>query len=397
VLNLARVPFHHGSLGIVRTLGRLGVPVHVFHGSRWEAASFSRFQAGASGERLSSLPPEEAVERLLDAARRLGGRAMLIPIDDPGCLFVADHAAALRERFVFPEQPPGLSRRLASKRQLHDLCREAGVATPRTFAPSGRQELLSLAETAGFPLVLKTDDPSARRRGAGTESVVIARNQEELLAGYDRLEGSESPNVLVQEHIPGGPETVWMFNGYFDRSSDCLLGLTGRKLRQFPPYTGATSLGVCESNRAVLETTRSFMKAIGYRGILDMGYRFDARDGRYKVLDVNPRVGATFRLFQDSAGLDVVRTMYLDLSGRPVEPGSALEGRTWMVENYDLVASLRYLGDGRLTPRQWLRSLRRVDETAWLASDDLAPFAAMCLTFAPRGALAYLRRLRAGT
>jgi D-aspartate ligase len=48
------------------------------------------------------------------------------------------------------------------------------------------------------------------------------------------------------------------------------------------------------------------MQEIGYSGIVDIGYRYDRRDGEYKLLDVNPRVGATFRLFVDSNGMDVV-------------------------------------------------------------------------------------------
>ncbi len=66
-----------------------------------------------------------------------------------------------------------------------------------------------------------------------------------------------------------------MFDGYFDRGSQCLLGVTGKKIRRFPVNTGVTSLGVCLDNRAVQETTTRFMKAIGYQGILDIGYRYD--------------------------------------------------------------------------------------------------------------------------
>src|SRR5437660_1734734 len=126
---------------------------------------------------------------------------------------------------------------------------------------------------------------------------------------------------MLQEFIPGGPETSWMFNGYFNPSSDCLIGFTGYKIRQFPPYVGATSLGIYQRNKQVNQVTREFMKAVGYQGILDIGYRYDARDGRYKVMVVNPRIGATFRLFVVENGMDVARALYFDLTGQAVEPG----------------------------------------------------------------------------
>ena len=50
-----------------------------------------------------------------------------------------------------------------------------------------------------------------------------------------------------------------------------------------------------------------FIKRIGFTGIVDLDWRFDRRDGRYKLLDFNPRMGAQFRLFENEAGVDVVR------------------------------------------------------------------------------------------
>jgi ubiquinone/menaquinone biosynthesis C-methylase UbiE len=164
-----------------------------------------------------------------------------------------------------------------------------------------------------------------------------------------------------------------MWNGYFDEASDCRFGITGRKLRQTPPYTGMTSLGECADNPEVDAITRRFAKAIGYRGILDIGFRFDARDGSYKVLDVNPRLGATFRLFVGADGLDVVRALYLDLTGQPVPPSEPHPGRRWLVEDLDLLSSLRYHRDGVLAARAWLRSFRGLEEGAWFAVDDLLP------------------------
>jgi len=108
--------------------------------------------------------------------------------------------------------------------------------------------------------------------------------------------------------------------------------------------------------------------------MVDIGCRYDKRDGQYKLLDVNPRVGCTFRLFLDRAGMDVVRACYLDLTGQPAEAQAAPEGRKWLVENQDLMVLPQYLRDGKLTVGEWLRSLRGVRETAWFNWLDLSPF-----------------------
>jgi predicted ATP-grasp superfamily ATP-dependent carboligase len=168
-----------------------------------------------------------------------------------------------------------------------------------------------------------------------------------------------------------------MFDGYFDESSRCVFGLTGKKIRRFPVNTGVTSLGICIRNETVERTTVEFMKAIGYQGILDIGYRYDQRDGKYKVLDVNPRIGCTFRLFTATNGMDVARALYLHLTGHPVTTAPAAEGRKWMVEDFDLFSALRSLRDGNLTLGDWTRSFRGVQETACFAVDDPLPFLLM--------------------
>ena len=202
-------------------------------------------------------------------------------------------------------------------------------------------------------------------------------NAAELLRKYDALEDPAEPNLMLQEYIPGGDDSVWMFNGYFDRKSDCVLGFTGQKLRQWPPHSGVTTLGICRHNATVADTTCRFMKAVGYQGVLDIGYRWDARDGLYKVLDVNPRIGATFRLFVADNGMDVVRALYLDLTGQPINPGRPCEGRKWMVEDIDLFSSYCFRREGGLTFKEWGASFRGVEEAAYFAADDLLPLGAM--------------------
>jgi predicted ATP-grasp superfamily ATP-dependent carboligase len=274
---------------------------------------------------------------------------------------------------------------------MHHLVRRLGIPTAQAVFPRSREDVLEFVEGAAFPVMLKGID-GLRLRERGGERMFIVQDRRKLLERYDALEDAADPNLMLQEYIPGGDDTVWMFNGYFDARSECLVGFTGKKLRQYPVHRGSTSLGICLRNDAVERMTRDFMKAIGYRGILDIGYRFDARDGLYKVLDVNPRIGATFRLFVAENGLDVVRAMYLDLTGQPVPAAAAREGRKWVVEDHDLLSLLGYRRDGGLELRKWAASLRGVREAAYFAADDPLPLLAMCANDARTA----LQRFRAG-
>jgi D-aspartate ligase len=369
--------YTHCGVTLIRSLGRLGVPVYAVHCTRKAPSLRSRYCRGIREISISDLDPEVAVESLLRVAAEIGGRPLLIPTEDVSCVFVDDHADALQEGYRFPQRPPGLARTLQSKRGMYEVCQRFDVPTPQARFPASRAEIDQFVQSATFPIMVKAVDNRDVLGLPGAGKAIVSSGAE-LLQMFGRMSTNGSqPKVVLQEYIPGQAESVWMFNGYFDERSECLFWITGRKLRQYPAYVGQTSLGICEANEVVAETTCRLMRALGYTGIVDIGYRYDARDGQYKLLDVNPRIGSAFRLFTDANDLDVARVLYLHMTGQPVPAASPAWGRKWIVENYDAVSSLRYRWDRRLTVRDWAASLRDVDESAWFALDDPRPFLAM--------------------
>lgn len=369
----------HGSLGILRSLGRLGIPVFAVDSDPLGPAAHSRYLRDRFVFDLATASPDETVDYLLGVGKIIGSRTVLIPTWDETSLLVADSYDRLSERFLLPQQPAKLAQALSSKRDMYAIATRDAIPTPGAVFPSGIDDVRSFSERAAFPVMLKGIDGNRLKLRTGRKMVIV-KSPDELARRYLEMEDPADPNLMLQEYIPGGDDVVWMFNGYFDRNSDCLAGYTGRKLRQTPVYTGATSLGICQRNDTVEQTTMRWMKQLGYRGILDIGYRYDARDGRYKVLDVNPRIGATFRLFVARNGMDVARALYLDLTDQPVPGAAVREGRKWMVEQ-DVASCLQYRRDGKLTLRQWIGSLKGVEEMGYFAADDLAPFAQLCRAF----------------
>jgi predicted ATP-grasp superfamily ATP-dependent carboligase len=347
-----------------------------------EAAMSSRFVSGVI-PLSEDTPEDEWVEQLI-SLRPSRGRAVLLAIDDLAAVTVSDHQERLAEYFTLPANPAGLQRRLASKRALWELCQALDLPAPESSFPVNEEELLKHVAATGYPVVLKRAETWFPSRDPAAPSVAIARTEEQLLAAYARMESDVAPQVMVQEYIPGEPDSVWMFNGYFGAGGTPLLAITGQKLRQRGPRTGPTTLGIVRTNDEVVKLAGRLLGELGYRGIVDMGFRYDARDGRYKLLDVNPRLGSTFRLFVSVDGLDVVRAMHRDLSQQPVPQSRAEEGRIWIDERSDLATAARMERDGSLTLSAWARSLRGIDEAAWWAADDPRPFVRMVRQSAPR-------------
>ena len=387
VLKLDHNVMHHGALGVTRSLGRRGVAVHAVHEHRWAPAARSRYLHG----RWLWRPDPEDVDRLHEGLGRiaaaLGRPAVLLPTDDAGALFLAEHGDPLRASFLFPAPPPGLPRRLADKEALAALCAEAGMPCPRTERATSAAQV----RTWELPLVVKRPAPwQPERPGAGpsrpsTTVVRTTAERDELAAAVAAHPG----RLLLQEYVPptgpGGPAQDWFFHGYLDADARVRIGVTGVKERSYPAHAGLTCLGRTEPHPELAARVAGFLRAVGYRGIVDLDLRLDPRTGTHQLLDANPRLGAQFRLCQDEAGVDVAVAAHLDLTGRAV-PDRDVPRRRFLVESYDPLAALAYARRRELGPRAWAASLRGVDEAAWFARDDPAPFGLMCARMVARAA-----------
>lgn len=374
---------HHGGLGVIRSLGRVGVPVYGVHEGPWAPAAGSRYLSGRCFWQPSPEDTGRVVEGLLRLAKHIGRPSVLLTTDDAGSIFLAEHGHDLRSWFLFPEPPPKLPRRLAGKHSLYQLCTELGVPCPRTLLPGSLDAAREFASSAGYPLIAKLATPWIE--GSGLPSTSVLAGPDELDDAYERCARSGA-GLMLQEFIPGGPRHDWFFHGYCDATSTCRPAFTGIKERSYPATAGLTSLGRSAANPRLVAEITGLLSRLGYRGLLDLDIRLDARTGQYNLLDFNPRLGAQFRVFRDTAGTDVALAAYLDLTGQAIPPAEQVSGRGFLVENYDPISALAHWRRGELSPRAWLASLRSIDETAWFATDDLRPFGLMCLRMGWRAA-----------
>jgi D-aspartate ligase len=355
-------------LGVARSLGRLGVPVYTVADKGLWPVSSSRYWKKVFRWDLSA-PLEESLQFLREVAGAVGGRPILLAATDRAAVFIAKNSSALEEHFIFPKVAPELLRLLSDKSEMARTAKANGIPAPETSFPQSRQDVEKFLEEARFPVMLKGANPLLPFGGI-KEIIADAR---QLLARIDEAAAAGPPNLILQEYIPGGDGCVWMCNAYFNHDSDCLATFTGKKLRQWPPHAGIATLSQYERNEAVEDTTRRFLQAVGYQGLVGIGYRYDARDGLYKVLDVNPRVSGVNRLFVAADGMDIARVAYLGLTRQSVPPVTIPFGRKWLMEE-DFISAFHYAWQGKLTFKEWRESLRGVKEWLWLSPDDVMPF-----------------------
>ena len=373
IVKIGHYPVHSGGLGVLRTLGRLGVPVYVISEDAFTPAALSRYCTRRFVWRTTSRDnPEVLVAGLQDIGRRIGRRSVAIPTDDEAATLIAEHAHELSEYFLLPNIRPELPRQLANKHELYRLCRQYDIPAPASVLLSSAAEATAFAEQATFPVVAKNAQPWVRWRAPIVTGTTVLSTPAELLA-LARTEYEEF-SLIVQEYLPLAHAEDWIVHLYSDGSSDSLL-FTGVKVRSWPRHVGATSCAYAVPNPMLADMAGRFCKEIGFKGIADLDFRLDRRDGKYKLLDFNPRLGNQFRLFQTAAGIDVVRALHLDMTGRIVPVSEQVSGRKIVVEHFDLPARLAYRNSSYSTASAPARATST--ELAWAARDDPVPFFAM--------------------
>ena len=383
VLKIGRYVLHPGTVGIIRSLGRMGVPVFSIVEDRFTPAAVCKYVAGTLIWENHGLDATKLLDGMAIIGERLKRPTILVPTDDVAAIFIAEQAATLHRWFLFPRQTALLPRTLANKRKLYLLCKQIGVSCPETVFPNSRDDVHEFLEHATFPVVMKAAESWLLPDGARTTS--IAWTREQACAFYrdtqtqQHMQSHQRPNLIFQQYIPPGCSEDWFYHGYCNQGSDSCIGFTGRKIRSYPCFAGPTTLGKAVTNEPLRQRADAILKSLSYSGIVDIDFRLDKRDGQYKLLDFNPRIGAQFRLFEDHAGTDVVRALYLDLTGKRVPKSPEIKGRTFIVELHDLAASIASLRRGTLTVREWWRSLYGKKELAWFSRDDPLPFLMMCI------------------
>ena len=173
--------------------------------------------------------------------------------------------------------------------------------------------------------------------------------------------------------------------------------LARRRLRMYPPEFGNSTMSVTmplDQAGPAVESLGRLLTGIGYNGLFDAEFKYDHRDGQFKVLEVNARPWWQLEIAAAS-GLDLCLMAYRDALGLPFAAGGDYHvGRMWVHPVPDLRAwwAGRRAGRvaGSIPPRAFFGAANAV-----FSLDDPKPLADELGRRARNGLAASVDRLRA--
>jgi D-aspartate ligase len=201
------------------------------------------------------------------------------------------------------------------KRLTHEHAGAIGVDSPWSRYPRNRDEVAGL--DCRFPVILKPRVHAGRNAFSAAKAWRVD-DRADLLARYDEAAALVGPDgIAIQELIPGGGEVQFSYAAVWSEGAS-VASLVARRARQYPVEFGITSTFVETVEQAAVEQAADrFLASIRFSGLVELEFKYDMRDGRYKVLDVNPRPW-TWIALAGAAGLDFPWMQWWLARGLPV-------------------------------------------------------------------------------
>jgi predicted ATP-grasp superfamily ATP-dependent carboligase len=201
-----------------------------------------------------------------------------------------------------------------------------------------------------------------------------AASRAELVSAYARF-CALGISAVVMEVIPGGDDLLCSYYTYIDGNGEPAFHFTKRVSRRYPVNQGRATYHETTWDPEVAALGCAFFKHAGLRGLGNVEFKRDPRDGRLKLIEANARFTAADALVTRS-GIDLANFVHGRLTGRASRIRSEYErGLVLWYPLEDLLACLQVRRRGALSWSEWAASVRRTNLFPYFRWDDPLPSA----------------------
>lgn len=364
------------TLAAVRSLGSKGVPAYVTETTRFNPAAYSKY---CSDGFINPDPDKDRLayaKRIADLMQR-NKISTLFPMDDNSMCAVLENANLFEETALTALPPKDSYEAAADKGSAIGYAMKVGAPAPITYYPAQLDDVERMGNQFSGPVVIKPSHSS------GSRGIRVVEQKAQLLKSYTEVH-ERFPFPLLQQFIPAGERyDVCLL---FDMEANLKAAFVQKELRHFPLERGPSTMQESVHRPDLIEIALSIMKHIPWRGIVELEFMVDPRDGLPKFMEINPRFWNSLHA-SILAGVDFPWLLYQMACGERVE-----EVKTYQegVRCRSLLPGdiLHYLTNSRrssLQPSFWNRGPQGGTDDILSLHDPMPTvgFLLACLRYAP--------------
>ena len=227
-----------------------------------------------------------------------GEKVLLVPCHDVYVRLVVENRKKLEKYYTFNCPSEKIMDSFLVKEKFYEIYKDSELEFPKTYFYNILDKL-NMPNDFKYPVILKPSDGLLyyKHHFSGQAKVYRLNNLEELEKTIDEIRNSGyDNNLIIQEYIPGDDTNLFDAVFYVNSKGKCELSTFAQIGLQ---EHGPTALGNCTvlinnynqygNTMKEVEKMKNFLEGIGYRGFAEFDLKYDPRDKKFKVLEINPR------------------------------------------------------------------------------------------------------------
>lgn len=239
---------------------------------------------------------EIAVPKVVEfAGLNADKKVILLGCGDNYVETIIKNKSKLPQNVVAPYIEPELMDKLIKKRDFYELAESTGLPYPQTFVYTHDMGELNKLPFS-FPVVLKPSDGVLYWHCPfDTQKKVYTLNSiEEVNTVIEEIYKSGYTDALIlQDTIQGDDSYMRVMTCLSGRDGKVKLMAMGHPLLEehTPHGLGNTSIIMSDYDAELSEKIRNFLESINFVGMSNFDMKYDKRDGKIKVFEINVRQG----------------------------------------------------------------------------------------------------------
>jgi D-aspartate ligase len=224
-----------------------------------------------------------------------GKKMLLIGTNDLYVRMIIENADELKSDFVFNYISEPLMNDVLVKSNFYKLCAEHGIEAPATYYYSCGDDK-PFNEKVMFPIIIKPSNGVEyyKRPFAGMEKVYKVDSYDEIQSVIEKIKASGyKEDLIIQDYIPGDDTYMWDSVFYMNSHGKAELITFAQVVLQEHTVTaiGNYTALITRYNEEMMMKLKGFLEALNYVGYANFDLKYDERDGKFKVFEVNIRQG----------------------------------------------------------------------------------------------------------
>ncbi len=276
------------SLAAVRALGKQGLHVTAGETTRFSTTLFSKYATRKVIYPSPTSKPVAFMNWLLDELKD-GGYDLVLPTELSTQQLIASHRDEVTRLAGFPFPSKELSTRAHDKAWLMKYAMEHGYPVPETYFMDSIDDIRELEPLLRYPVLIKP------RNSSGSRGIVRVEDRASFVKKCLSVH-EHYPFPIIQELIPQTKGSGYGVGVLFNFESEPRAAFAYRRLREYPVSGGPSTLRESVAYEEIKEMALSLLGELKWVGPAMVEFKVDPRDGRPKLLEINPRLWGSLEL-----------------------------------------------------------------------------------------------------